>query len=105
MTHVARYGKAVAREGCGDELAERLLAAADELDADQGCELYLVNREAGKPNVIWVTELWRSEDDLAASIEKLRGSDDLAAVMALVEDWQMIELELLGGKGLSSSVA
>jgi quinol monooxygenase YgiN len=99
MSQVARYGKAVAREGRGGELAERLLAAADDLGGDPGCELYLVNREAGKPDVIWVTELWRSQDDLAASIEKLRGSDDVAAVMALVEDWQMIELELLGGKG------
>lgn len=105
MAPVARYGKAVAREGCGDELAERLLAAADELGADPGCELYLVSREAGNPNVIWVTELWRSEEDLATSIEQLRGSDDVAAVLALVDDYQMIELELLGGKGLSSSPA
>ena len=105
MSRVARYGKAVAREGSAEELAERLLAAADALAGNPGCDLYLVNREAGKPNVIWVTELWRSQDDLNASLEKIRGSDDVAAVMALVEDWQMIELDLLGGKGPSSSTA
>jgi quinol monooxygenase YgiN len=105
VSRVARYGKAVAREGSAEELAERLLAAADGLAGDPGCELYLVNREAGKPNVIWVTELWRSQDDLNASLQKITGSDDVAAVMALVEDWQMIELDLLGGKGPSSSTA
>lgn len=102
---MARYGRAIAREGSGEELAGRLLDAADGLAGDPGCELYLVNREAGKPNVIWVTELWRSQDDLDASLEKIRGSDDVAAVMALVEDWQMIELDLLGGKGPSTSAA
>jgi quinol monooxygenase YgiN len=99
MSRVARYGKAVARAGCGGELAEHLLAAADDLRGDPGCELYLINREAGKPDVIWVTELWRSQADLDASLERIRGSDDVAAVMSLVDDWQMIELELLGGKG------
>ena len=99
VSRVARYGKAVAREGHGAELAERLLAAAAELEQDPGCELYLVNRQADDPDVVWVTELWRSQADVDASIEQIRGSDEVAAVMALVEDWEMIELEPLGGKG------
>ena len=96
---VARYGKAVARQGQGARLAELLLAAAEALGGDPGCELYLVQRQAGEADVIWVTELWRSQADLDASIERIRGSADVAEAMSLVEDWQMIELELLGGKG------
>jgi quinol monooxygenase YgiN len=99
MPQIARYGKATALEGRGQELAEVLLAAAAELDADPGCLLYLINRQAGEPDVIWVTELWRSQADLDASLERIRGSEGVAAAMALVEDWQMIELDLLGGKG------
>jgi quinol monooxygenase YgiN len=99
MDRIARYGKAVARTGQGAELARILLAAAGEMREDPGCELYLVNRQAGDEDVIWVTELWRSQADLDASLERIRGSADVAAAMALVEDWQMIELDLLGGKG------
>ena len=99
MTQVARYGKAKAREGRGPELAELLLAAAAELEGDPGCLLYLINRQAGEPDLIWVTELWRSQADLDASLERIRGSESVAAAMALVEDWEMVELELLGGKG------
>jgi quinol monooxygenase YgiN len=99
VSRVARYGKAVAREGRGEELAALLLAAADELGADPGCELYLVNRQAGSPDVIWVTELWRTQADLDASIERIRGSDEVAAAMALVDSFEIVELELLGGKG------
>jgi hypothetical protein len=46
-----------------------------------------------------VTELWRSQDDLDSSIERIRGSDEAASVVELVEDLEMIELELRGGKG------
>jgi quinol monooxygenase YgiN len=99
VTRVARYGKASAQAGRGGELAEVLLAAAAELESDPGCQLYLINREADQPDVIWVTELWRSQADLDASLERIRGSEGVAAAMALVEDWQMVELELLGGKG------
>ena len=103
MSRVARYGKMVAKPGKGAEAAERLLAAAAELEADPGCELYLVNRQAGAPDTIWVTELWRGQADLDAALEKIRGSDEVAAVLALVADAEMIELELLGGKGPPSS--
>jgi quinol monooxygenase YgiN len=95
---VARYATIVAREGQGDQLAQALLAAAAELDSDPGCDLYLVNRQVGQPDIVWVTELWRSQQDLDASIERIRGSDGVAAVMELVTDWKMIELEPLGGK-------
>jgi quinol monooxygenase YgiN len=99
MTRVARYGKARARDGRGEELAQLLLAASEELESDPGCELYLINREAGQPDRIWVTEVWASQGDLDASLERIRGSDSVATAMALVEDWEMIELEPLGGKG------
>lgn len=97
MSRVARYGKAVAREGCGDELAKLLVIVADTFADDPGCELYLVNRQKNAPDIVWITELWRSQDELDASIAKISRSAD--AVMALVDDWEMIELELLGGKG------
>jgi quinol monooxygenase YgiN len=96
---VARYGKAIAREGSGEELARLLLAAADALADDTGCVLYLVNRQANAPDIVWVTEVWRSQADLDASIVNIN-SADVTAAMALVEDWEMIELDLLGGKGL-----
>ena len=99
MSPVARYGKATAKQGKAAELAEILLAAAAELEDDPGCELYLINRQSDRPDVVWVTELWRSQADLDASLERIRGSDEVAAALALVEDWQMIELDLLGGKG------
>lgn len=94
-----------AHEGKTDELAGLMLAAAERMRSDPGCELYLINRQADEPDVIWVTELWRSQDDLDAAVEKIRGSDDVAAVMELVADGEMIELELLGGKGAGGEEA
>jgi quinol monooxygenase YgiN len=99
VTQVSRYGKATAKAGRGAELADILLGAAAELEGDQGCQLYLINRQADQPDVIWVTELWRSQADLDASLERIRGSSGVAEAMALVEDWEMVELDLLGGKG------
>ncbi len=34
-----------------------------------------------------------------ASLARLRGGEQAAAAMTMVKDWQMIELEQLGGKG------
>jgi quinol monooxygenase YgiN/mannose-6-phosphate isomerase-like protein (cupin superfamily) len=99
MNQVARYGTSTAHPGRGEELAQHLLAAAAELESDPGCELYLVNRQRDAPDTIWITELWRSQADLDASVQKIRDSPEVAAVLKLVERWEMVELELLGGKG------
>lgn len=97
MSRVARYGKAVAREGCGEQLAALLLIVAETFADDPGCELYLIHRQKTAPDIVWITEMWRSQAELDASIAKISGSAD--DVMALVDDWEMIELDLLGGKG------
>ncbi len=98
MTEVARYGRTTAHEGKAEELAERLLAAASELGDDPGCLLYLVNRQRDRPEVIWVTELWRSKGDLDASVERIQ-AEQVDAVKGLAAEWEMVELDLLGGKG------
>jgi quinol monooxygenase YgiN len=101
VKRIARYAKVTAKPGRGDELARRLLDAAEGLREDPGCELYLVNRQADAPEIIWVTELWRSQDDLDASIERIRDSAEVAATIELTESWEMIELDPVGGKGLA----
>jgi quinol monooxygenase YgiN/mannose-6-phosphate isomerase-like protein (cupin superfamily) len=102
MTQVSRHATAVARPGKGDELAALLLAAAAELERDPGCELYLVNRRRDAPDTITVTELWRSQADLDASVEKIKHSPEVAQVRELAERWEIAELELLGGKGAAT---
>lgn len=99
MTRIARYGKFIAHEGKGARLAELLLAAAEAMRADPGCELYLINAQAGAPDIIWVTELWADQAALDASLAKIRDSDAVAEVFTLVADTEMVELDLLGGKG------
>jgi quinol monooxygenase YgiN len=98
MERVARYAKATAKPGRGGELAQRMLAAAEGLRDDPGCELYLVSRRVDDADIVWVTELWRSQAALDAAVERIRGSADVAETIALTDGWEMIELELLGGK-------
>jgi hypothetical protein len=54
---------------------------------------------AGQGPLARVTELWASQADLDASVAQIQGSDSVARAMSLVASWEMIELDLLGGKG------
>ncbi|MFB4315923.1 putative quinol monooxygenase [Actinomadura sp. 21ATH] len=103
MERVARYGKLTAHPARGAELADLLLAAAIALESEAGCELYLVNRQADAPDTIWVTELWRDRDALTAAQNAIKDGPETAAAMKLVAAAEMIELDLLGGKGVPPS--
>lgn len=89
----------MAKEGRGGDVAAALLAAADALRDDAGCELYLINRQADAPDTFWVTEVWRSQADLDAARDRIRGSTDVGKVLEMVDSFETVELELLGGKG------
>lgn len=103
MSGVGRYVKFTAQPGRGEEVAELLLGAADSLRDVAGCELYLINRAASEPDVVWVTELWLSQEALDASLEQLQtdeGKARIGQVMAqLATAPELTELEPVGGVG------
>jgi quinol monooxygenase YgiN len=105
---VGRYVKMTARPGQGDVLAQMMLGVARSLHGTDGCILYAINRVAtNDPEAIWVTELWRDQEAIDASLAALQtdaGKARLGEVMALLEGPpERIDLQPLGGVGLPES--
>jgi quinol monooxygenase YgiN len=104
---VGRYVKFTARDGHGDVLADLMLEVARSLRGTDGCELYAINRAADESDVVWVTELWRDQEAVDASLAVLQtdaGKTRLGEVMALLEGPpERIDLQPLGGVGLPDS--
>lgn len=105
MRAVGRYAKAVAKPGMGDELAQKLLDVAEALKEAPGCQLYVVNRSADDPDVVWVTELWRSQEQLDAALDAPQARERIPEVLELVRDggFERVDLEPLGGAGYRAS--
>jgi quinol monooxygenase YgiN/quercetin dioxygenase-like cupin family protein len=103
VSGVGRYVKFTARPGKGEDLANLLLRAAESLQETPGCELYLINRSTTMPDEVWVTELWRDQEALEASLQELQsegGKRQIAEVTALlIGAPERIDLEPLGGVG------
>ncbi|HEX3873727.1 MAG TPA: antibiotic biosynthesis monooxygenase [Solirubrobacteraceae bacterium] len=101
MAGVGRYAKITARPGTGDELAEMLLGVAGGLQDSPGCRLYVINRTPGEADVVWVTELWRSQEDLEAALDSDEARAGMPAVLELVEPggFERIDVEPIGGVG------
>jgi quinol monooxygenase YgiN len=101
---VGRYVKMTARAGQGDVLAQIMLEVARSLHGTDGCILYAVNRVPDDPEAIWVTELWRDQGAIEASLAVLQtdaGRARLGEVTALLEGPpERIDLRPLGGVGL-----
>jgi quinol monooxygenase YgiN len=99
MARVGRYVKIHARQGQGDALAQKLLEIADSLRDTPGCELYVVNRSPDDPDVVWVTEQWRSQELVDAALERAR--ERLADVRELVREggFERTDVEPIGGVG------
>lgn len=99
MPPITRYAKLVAHPGQGDALASVLLEAAEALRSHPGCDLYLVNRTPGEPDVVRVTELWRDEAALQAGAPS--PEDPLVVrAMELIAEGEQLDLEPVGGVGL-----
>ncbi len=101
MHAVARYAKATAKPGQGDALARVMLEVAEGLRGIPGCELYVINRAVAEPDVIWVTELWHSQEQLDGALESEGARARIPEVLALVAEggFERIDLEPLGGPG------
>ena len=101
MSKFGFYSKFTTHPGQRDALVAILLEAAAGMQQVPGCELYIVNVSAAEPDAVWVTEVWSSQADHAASLTR----DDAKALIArgrpLIAGGERIELIPLGGKGLA----
>lgn len=106
MPPVGRYVKMMASAGRGDALAQLMLRVAEGLRSTPGCELYVINRTPEDRDVVWVNELWSSQEALDGSLQALStetGKAQLAEVMALLDrPPERIDVEPLGGVGFST---
>ncbi len=98
------FGKVIARPGQRDALAQVLLDAAELVGKAPGCELYVVHTSPTEPEAVWVTEVWRSKEDHAASLS-VKGVKELITKgrPLIAEMGEPIFTTPLGGKGLASS--
>jgi quinol monooxygenase YgiN/mannose-6-phosphate isomerase-like protein (cupin superfamily) len=100
MPEIGRYAKVTAKPDAGDALAAVMLRVAETLADAPGCELYIINRSVSDADTIWVTEMWRSLDDLDAALQLERSRALMPEVMELVDGAvERIDLEPLGGVG------
>ena len=104
MSRFGLCGTMKALPGQGDALLALLLQAADLVATAPGCEVWIVNRVPDDPDAVWITEVWRSEADHAASltVEAVREIITLARPLIAGMGERFI-LEPVGGKGLAAS--
>ena len=74
MPRVGRYVKMTAQPGRGEDLAQLMLRAAELVEEAPGCEFYVVNTAVHEPDVVWITEVWSSEESVAdrAKVDGIR---------------------------------
>jgi quinol monooxygenase YgiN len=98
----AQQTRLVAAAGKTDALVGKFLEAG-RIQADNAdCELMFVSKSETEPNVVYLTEVWRSQE----AWERAVRSDAIVAWAAdmpqLVERRpETIKLDAIGGKGLS----
>ena len=98
------HAKIRSQAGQRDALIAVLLDAAAALQQVPGCQLYLVSASASEPDTVWVTEVWSSQEEHQAS---LLGEDVQPILMRgrpLIASFERIEIEPLGGMGLSDGM-
>lgn len=96
------HGSLKAHPGQRDALVGHLLEGARALQDFEGCYLYVVSEDAADPDVVWVTEVWESQEAHRASLALEAVQALIAAARSLLAALPEGGMELVpvGGKGL-----
>ncbi|AIQ49938.1 antibiotic biosynthesis monooxygenase [Paenibacillus sp. FSL R7-0273] len=103
MSKFGIYAKFTAKPGERDTLAAILLESAAAAEAVAECELYIINHSETEPDVLWVTEVWSSQEAHAASLTLEATRAAIQRAMPLIAGVEPTRLRPIGGKGLSFS--
>jgi quinol monooxygenase YgiN len=100
----AQHTRLVSAPGKRDELVAKFLEAAEIQRDNADCELMLVSTEPDAADVVYLTEVWSSED----AWERARSSPQIRAWAAPMSTLvsappETCLLDLAGGKGISEA--
>ncbi|MEO3750126.1 antibiotic biosynthesis monooxygenase [Streptomyces sp. B6B3] len=95
-----RIASLKARPGHRDQVVSLLLSGSDGL-REAGCDLYVVGVADDDDVTIWVTEVWRSQEAHAASLELPEAKAAISEAMPMLTgEFTRQELSVVGGLGL-----
>jgi len=102
MSAYGCYVKFTAQPGQRDALVQHLLNAAAFVEKTAGCQLYIINTSPTEPESVWVTEVWRSQQEHDASLTIEGAQAAIKQVLPLLAGSpEKIDLLPVGGKGLT----
>ncbi len=100
MSKFSMFGQLIAHPGKRDELAGLMLESAETLQGMDGCIFYIINESVDEPDVLWITELWESEEAHAASLKNEGVLAVIQRCRPLIAGVKPVKLRPLGGKGM-----
>jgi quinol monooxygenase YgiN len=97
----ALLNKLTTLPGKRDQVLEILLESGRLFDNNPACYLYLVSESTDDANVVWVIDLWSSQEEHAVALKAPELRPFVEKAMPLLEGMpEQIELRAIGGKGL-----
>jgi quinol monooxygenase YgiN len=100
MAH-ALINKLTAKDGQREQVVEILVESGRLFDDNEACLLYLVTESKDDPNVIWVVDLWTSEEAHAEALQAPELEPHVERAMPLLEGMpEQIKVRPVGGKGV-----
>ena len=100
MPHVL-LNRLTAKPGQRQRLVEILLESGKLFDDNPACLLYLVSESTDDPNLVWVIDLWTSQEAHAEALKAPELRPFVEQAMPLLEGMpDQIEVRPVGGKGL-----
>ena len=103
MNRFALFATVTAKPGQRDALLQVLLEASRQ--PMSGCEMYVVNLSGTNPSAVFVYEVWRSEADHDASLHLESVKALVLRSRPLVENFESVKLQPIGGRGLSGDIS
>lgn len=96
------HGSLKARESKGNQLASLLMKASEVLGTVAGCRLYVVSIDSEDEDLVWVTEVWDSKEDHAASLQQESIRSIIGEAMPLLDGMPTggKSMKVIGGLGL-----
>ena len=102
MNRYLLHGKLTAKDGYGEKLTSILIQASKIVSTAKGCILYVVGKDQGDMNSVWVTEIWDSKEDHDNSLKDQAVRELISQAIPILDGppQKGQELTVLGGKGL-----